>query len=76
GDGEVRHLLARHGGRVIDSGYDETGGVRLAIDLPEAAAADFAEALLRLTRGAWRVEAESPRHRPSGRRSPGPSRTG
>lgn len=57
-DGEVRHLLARHGGRIVEAGYDETGGAFLGADLPEAAGAAFTEALGRLTRGTWHVEAD------------------
>ncbi len=55
GDGEVRHLLARHGGIVRHAGYDAAGAAVLEVDLPEGSAAAFVEALGRLSRGAWRA---------------------
>ena len=54
-DGEVRHLAARHGGRIAAAGYDDDGVATLEIDLPEANARAFAAALGELTRGAWRL---------------------
>lgn len=53
-DGEVRHLVARHGGRVVGAGYDAGGEALLTIELPEAHAGAFAAGLAETTRGAWR----------------------
>lgn len=53
GDGEVRHLLARHAGVVRGAGYSALGGAFLEVDLPEGGVGGFVEALGRLTRGAW-----------------------
>jgi putative IMPACT (imprinted ancient) family translation regulator len=64
GDGEVRHLLARHGGAVRGAGYDAEGEAFLDVDLPEAAAAAFTGALAGLTRGAWRASSAAARRRP------------
>ncbi|HUD72123.1 MAG TPA: YigZ family protein [Dongiaceae bacterium] len=61
GDGEVRHLLARHGGAVRRAGYDAAGSAILDVDLPEGSAAPFVEALGRLSRGAWRAASAAAR---------------
>ncbi len=55
-DGEVRHLVARCGGRIEESSYDESGEVRLTTELPEAAVDRLREELAHLTRGTWAVE--------------------
>lgn len=55
-DGEVRHLAARHGGKVCNAAYDDTGVVILKIRLPVASVGVFADDLDELTRGVWRIE--------------------
>jgi putative IMPACT (imprinted ancient) family translation regulator len=54
-DGEVRHALARHGGRITAADYAESGETALAAELPEAGVAAFLEDLARITRGLWRT---------------------
>jgi hypothetical protein len=52
-DGEVRHLVARRGGRVIEAGYDERGAARLLVEIAEEEAPALADDVLRVTRGEW-----------------------
>ena len=56
-DGEVRHLIAGHGGRVTGATYGEDGRMRLQVLLPKAAHRPFRDGLDAITRGAFRVEA-------------------
>jgi putative IMPACT (imprinted ancient) family translation regulator len=53
-DGEVRHTLARHGGRILSAAYGDGGGADLVAELPEAGVEALVEDLGRVTRGAWR----------------------
>ena len=53
-DGEVRHALARHGGRILSAAYGDGGGADLMVELPEAGVQALVEDLGRVTRGAWR----------------------
>jgi uncharacterized YigZ family protein len=55
-DGEVRHLVARCGGRIEEASYDESGVAILATELPEAAVDRLREELAHLSRGTWTVE--------------------
>ncbi len=50
-DGEVRHLVARHRGRVESARYDPEGGAILVVSLPEPALEGLREELDELTRG-------------------------
>ena len=50
-DGEVRHLVARHRGRVDGARYDPAGHAILAVSLPEPALERLREELHTLTRG-------------------------
>lgn len=52
-DGEVRHLISRHGGRVIDASYGEGPTALLRVETPEAAVERLAVDLAGLTHGAW-----------------------
>ena len=54
-DGEVRHLVARLGGRVARAGYPDGAGAVLEIEVPAARVDELARAVRDLTRGAWRV---------------------
>jgi putative IMPACT (imprinted ancient) family translation regulator len=54
-DGEMRHLVARHGGRVAAASYGETGSASLTIIVPAAAAEALRHDLQSLTRGAARL---------------------
>jgi len=54
-DGGMRHLVARHGGRVAGASYDR-GAASLEIVLPAAAANRLRDDLTRLTSGACRFE--------------------
>jgi uncharacterized YigZ family protein len=53
GDGEARHLIARHGGRVLLASYDEQGAVVLDVTVPADAARALIEGLGDQTRGGW-----------------------
>ena len=55
-DGEVRHLLARHEGRVLHASYDDEGRETLVVRLPAAYAESLAGDLTAVTRGTWKVE--------------------
>ena len=59
-DGEARHLVARHAGRVESSSYDNAGRSVLAVSLPAGAAVRLLEALQALCRGRARVEEIEP----------------
>jgi putative IMPACT (imprinted ancient) family translation regulator len=54
-DGEIRHLLARHGGRVTAATYP-AGKVLLEVVVPERARQTLADDLQALTRGAAAIE--------------------
>jgi putative IMPACT (imprinted ancient) family translation regulator len=54
-DGPVRHLVARHAGRVLQASYGPEESARLEIELPEAAGARLQKDLAELTRGSWRA---------------------
>jgi putative IMPACT (imprinted ancient) family translation regulator len=56
-DGEVRHALARHGGRILEAAYGVGGDADLVVELPEEAVAAFLEDVGRITRGTWRRRA-------------------
>lgn len=61
-DGEIRNLVARHGGVVTGADYDPPGRARLTLRIPAAAAAALADDVARLTGGAsvlW-VDAGAP----------------
>ncbi|HET6278265.1 MAG TPA: hypothetical protein VFG08_05740, partial [Candidatus Polarisedimenticolia bacterium] len=53
GDGEARHLIARHGGAVLLAAYEERGSVVLEVDVPADAARALLEALGDQTHGGW-----------------------
>ncbi len=55
-DGEMRHLLARHGGRVTGASYADPRRVILEATIPAGGAAALRADLEALTRGAARVE--------------------
>ena len=57
-DGEVRHVLARHGGRILSAAYGDGGDADLVAEIPEAGVHAFVEELGRVTRGAWRHDEE------------------
>jgi len=57
-DGEVRHALARHGGRIVSAAYGDGGGADLRVEIPAAGVAALVEDLGQVTRGAWRHDAE------------------
>jgi len=63
-DGEVRHALARHGGRVLSAAYDAGRDADLVVELPEARVGALVDDLGRLTRGAWRHDQEGASRRP------------
>jgi putative IMPACT (imprinted ancient) family translation regulator len=52
-DGEVRHFVARHAGRVTDASYSDSGVVVLLVEAPDAAADLLIDDVARVTRGAW-----------------------
>ncbi len=54
-DGEVRHLVARHRGRVDGARYDREGRAILVVILPEPALEGLREELDSLTRGAGSI---------------------
>lgn len=53
GDGEARHLVARHGGTVDLASYEEQGAVVLDVTVPRDAARLLIETLGDQTRGGW-----------------------
>jgi uncharacterized YigZ family protein len=53
GDGEARHLIARHGGTVVRASYDDEDVVVLEVAVPAEAARGLIEELGDLTRGRW-----------------------
>ena len=52
-DGEVRHLVARHGGRLLEASYGDGDAATLTIEVPEGSVARLRSDLARLTRGSW-----------------------
>jgi uncharacterized YigZ family protein len=56
-DGEMRHLVARHGGRVTAASYDAPETAILRIVVPAGAVEALGRDLLALTRGAARLTA-------------------
>ena len=52
-DGEVRNLVARHGGRVVSAAYDGREA-DLRVEVEENRAAALRDDILRRTRGVWR----------------------
>jgi putative IMPACT (imprinted ancient) family translation regulator len=54
-DGETRHLLARHGGRVDTSSHDDDRTSVLRASVPAEARARFEEALQEIARGEARI---------------------
>jgi len=54
GDGAVRHLVARHAGRILEASYAEADRVALTIEVPEASSDRLLDDLGHLTRGSWR----------------------
>ncbi len=60
-DGEARHLLARHGGRVEAAVYDDPGRSVLEAIVPREALVLLGEELRSLTRGDAAVEEMDPR---------------
>lgn len=66
-DGEVRHLLARHAGRVSAAAYEESGLVRHTVELPAASVETFVRELQAATRGSTRARPAARR----GGRGPG-----
>lgn len=71
GDGEARHLIARHGGTVLFASYEDEGEVLLDLSLPAAAAAPLLEALRDQSRGLW--EAASGEREPPSDGDEGPA---
>jgi putative IMPACT (imprinted ancient) family translation regulator len=59
-DGEARHLVARHAGRVESSSYDDVERSVLGVSLPVGALPRLVEALQALCRGQARVEERGP----------------
>jgi putative IMPACT (imprinted ancient) family translation regulator len=55
-DGEVRNLVARHGGRVLSADYDGREA-QLRVEVESQRSAVLKEDLARRTRGSWRVRA-------------------
>ena len=55
-DGAVRHLVARHGGTVTVSEYENTGEAVLSVRIASADVPSFTKNLDDLTRGTWSVE--------------------
>ena len=53
GDGEARHLIARHGGTVVLASYEDEGAVVLDVTLPADDARALIEELRDQTRGGW-----------------------
>ena len=71
-DGEARHRVARHGGRVESAGYDDTGRAVLEAVVPRDALAPLINDLQTLARGGATVdEIDPPAAGPPG----GPGRT-
>lgn len=70
GDGEARHLIARHGGTVARATYEDEGAAVLEVILPVDAAVALLEELRDQTRGGWGLlgieEGESPREGEAG----------
>jgi uncharacterized YigZ family protein len=58
-DGEVRHLLARHDGRVDAARYDAANRAFLDVTIPEEARGRFEEDLESLARGEARIRTKS-----------------
>lgn len=54
-DGETRHVVARHGGRVTSSSYEDPDRSELSVVLPSAARARLEEEIQALARGAARL---------------------
>ena len=54
-DGEVRHLVVRHGGRLTGTDYPDASRATLAVECPASALERLREDLARQTRGAWNV---------------------
>jgi len=59
-DGEARHLVARHGGRVESASYEHQERPALRVTVPAAARDALAMALRDLARGAGTIEDEAP----------------
>src|SRR2546425_870663 len=55
-DGEARHRVARHGGRVESAGYDDTGRAVLEAVVPRDALAPLINDLQTLARGGATVD--------------------
>jgi len=55
-DGESRHVIARHGGKVTGAAYTEPGWSVLTVTVPNAAIPALQDDLRDLTRGAGRVQ--------------------
>jgi hypothetical protein len=54
-DGEVRRLVARHQGRVVDASYGEGEEAIFIIEVPEAATDRLRAQLGVVCRGSWKV---------------------
>lgn len=54
-DGEVRRLVARHGGRVVQASYGEEADASFVVEVPEGAAARLCSQLARVSRGSWKA---------------------
>jgi len=54
-DGEVRRLVARLAGRVVQSSYGEDSDAAFVVEIPEGAAARLHADLARVSRGSWKA---------------------
>lgn len=59
-DGEIRNLLARHGGVILEAAYDGGESARFTVRLPSASEAALRRELDDLTRGAASLEETAP----------------
>jgi uncharacterized YigZ family protein len=55
-DGEIRHLVAHHGGRVLRADYGDGIEAALELEIPSASIAALSNDLDSATRGTWRLE--------------------